>query len=156
MSNPKGIRGRLKSSSRAAQTTISLTPLIDVALTLLVIFMVATPMLRRAIKVDLPQGHTNELKKTKSPKSITVYIDKQQKIYINDDSSKKLTIAQAISTIKKLIPELTKQGFSQDMVVVEADEAVPYGVVISLVDNIKHVGGISYVALATQKPAPQK
>src|SRR5262249_49933688 len=142
----KGLRGRLTSSTQP-QTTISLTPLIDVALTLLVIFMVATPMLRRAIKVDLPQGHTNELKKTNAKKNITVFIDKNQKIYINDDGARSLTVNQTIATLKKLAQEL-----SQDMVMVEADESVPYGTVISLVDSIKHVGGISYVALATQKP----
>lgn len=138
------LRSRRRNRGQGATPTIVLTPLIDTALTLLVIFMVATPMMHRSIKVDLPKGHVDELKQAKHQQDIVVHIDKKGALYLNGNHIRQ---QELITAIKKLM-----RGSSQETVVVKADEAVPYGTVITLVDMIKHVGGISYVALATQKP----
>lgn len=138
------LRTRRKNRSQGASPTIVLTPLIDTALTLLVIFMVATPMMHRSIKVDLPKGQMDELKLAKQQQDIVVHIDKRAELYLNGNHIDKNSL---IAGIKKLM-----KAHAQEAVIVKADEAVPYGTVISLVDMIKHVGGISYVALATQKP----
>lgn len=123
--------------------TISLTPLIDMSLTLLVIFMVATPMIHRAIKVELPKGHMDEVKKTQQKQEVVVHIDKKELLYLNGNRVAK---ADFIPALKRLM-----QQSNQELVTVKADEAVPYGTVIALVDMIKHTGGVLYVALATQK-----
>ena len=138
------LRTRRRNKSQGGSPTIVLTPLIDTALTLLVIFMVATPMMHRSIKVDLPKGQMDELKLAKQQKDIVVHIDKRAELYLNGNRIDKNNL---IAAIKKLM-----KAHAQETVIVKADEAVPYGTVISLVDMIKHVGGISYVALATQKP----
>jgi len=123
-------------------TDLSMTPLIDTALTLLIIFMIATPMIQNAIKVTLPRGNTQEDTHNQSNELI-VFIDKQGDIYID---SVKIEKSQFIDHIKKII------GSDQEKTVyVHADTAVPYGTVIELVDDIKFIGGIKYVALATQK-----
>lgn len=126
------------------QATVSLTPLIDTALTLLVIFMVATPMMHRGIKVELPKGNANEVKNEQKQQDLVVYIDKNDQVYLNG----------AAVTQTGLIPELKKlmQKTKQDTVVVKGDKDVRYESVMSVVDAIKHTGGITYVALATQRP----
>ena len=130
---------------RHSHLAISLTPLIDVALTLLVIFIVATPMMHRSIKVDLPQGNVDEVKDAAKAQELVVHIDTKGTLYLNGDRKSKNELIQALQYRAR-----SKQ--KSEMVIVKADETIPYGTVIELVDMIKHVGGISYVALATQKP----
>jgi biopolymer transport protein TolR len=124
-------------------TDLSMTPLIDTALTLLIIFMIATPMLQNAIKVTLPRGNAQEDKPQQQAQELIVFIDKHGDFYINKE---KVNKANLIAHIKKTV------GNNQDATVyVQADTAVAYGTVVELVDDIKFVGGIKYVALATQK-----
>lgn len=121
---------------------VSLTPLIDTALTLLVIFMITTPMMNNVIKVELPSSQVDEMDKQVQQETI-VYIDKQQKLYLNGVEMNLPVILQA----------LQKMGKEKkiEMVFVKADQSVEYGKVIDLVDTIKMAGGIKYVALATKR-----
>jgi biopolymer transport protein ExbD len=127
----------------SALTDIPLTPLIDTALTLLIIFMVTTPMMQNSIKVDLPQGQARESGDVQQ--ELVVYIDKDEKVYINEVPVGKDAL---IASIKRKIG-----AGSEKTVFVKADQAVRYGHVIQIVDQIKVVGGIKYVALATKKSA---
>jgi biopolymer transport protein TolR len=119
---------------------LNLTPLIDTALTLLVIFMVTTPMIQNSIKIDLPQGNAKEA--GVAQQELVVHIDKQEHMYLNG--------TQMVQD--KLLKELHKRvAFNLNKTVfVKADQAVRYGHVVQLVDQIKMVGGVRYVALATQ------
>lgn len=119
---------------------VNLTPLIDTALTLLVIFMVTTPMIQNSIKIDLPQGQAKEAGATQQ--ELVVHIDKHEHMYLNGTK-----MAQ-----DSLLKELHKRAaFNLDKTVfVKADQSVRYGHVVELVDRIKMVGGVRYVALATQ------
>src|SRR5438552_7711512 len=129
---------RPRRSSRLPE--ITLTPLIDTALTLLIIFMVTAPMMNNAIRVNLPKGKARE---DAGAQELVVSIDKNGKLFFN---------SKAMTTKDMLIAEI-KQTVGSDherTVFVKADEAVRYGQVLELVDNIKVVGGISYVALATK------
>jgi biopolymer transport protein TolR len=121
---------------------VSLTPLIDTALTLLVIFMITTPMMNNVIKVELPTSKVDEMDSHVQQETI-VYIDAQGKLHLNGQELK----------LPAIITELQKLGKQKqvDMVFVKADQAVEYGKVIDLVDTIKMAGGIKYVALATKR-----
>lgn len=120
---------------------ITLTPLIDTALTLLIIFMVTTPMIHNAIKVNLPHGRVKE--DIGATQELVVYIDKDEKIYINGSSVKP---DHFITELKKMV------GREQDkMVYVKADRSVSYGFVTETVDQMKRIEGIAHVALATQR-----
>jgi biopolymer transport protein TolR len=122
---------------------ITLTPLIDTALTLLIIFMVTTPMIHNAIKVDLPRGKAQEDKGTVH--ELVVYIDKDEKLFLN---GKSVTSDQLVEQLQKSV-----QGATKRPVMVKGDERARWGYVVGIVDQIKVIGGINYVALATQKVA---
>ncbi|HZW60984.1 MAG TPA: biopolymer transporter ExbD, partial [Candidatus Babeliales bacterium] len=126
----------------AALPEIGLTPLIDTALTLLIIFMVTSPMINNVIKVELPKGRANEDSGTKQ--ELIVFVDKDAHIYLND---------QKMNNLDELIKKIKAQvgNDANRTVFVKADQTVHYGNVIELVDHIKVVGGISYVALATKR-----
>ena len=121
---------------------IPMTPLIDVALTLLIIFMVTTPMMNNIIKVELPSSRMNETE-TQAQQELVVYIDKDQKVYLN---GKDLSLKALLAELQKMIKK-----DANEVVFVKADQAVPYGKVIDLVDTLKISGGIKYVALATKQ-----
>ncbi|MBV8661103.1 MAG: biopolymer transporter ExbD [Candidatus Dependentiae bacterium] len=121
---------------------VSLTPLIDTALTLLIIFMITTPMMNNVIKVELPSSQVNEVD-SQVPQETIVYIDKQQKLYLND-------VEMNLQSIVKALQKMGQQK-QVEIVFVKADQAVEYGKVIDLVDTIKMAGGIKYVALATKR-----
>jgi biopolymer transport protein ExbD len=133
---------RRSARQKKALHDLSMTPLIDTALTLLIIFMVATPVLQNAIKVTLPRGNAQE-DANNQPTELVVFIDKQGDFYVNKEKIAK----------KDLIPHIKKTvgNDHEKTVYVKADTAISYGTVIELVDDIKCVGGIKYVALATQK-----
>jgi len=121
---------------------VSLTPLIDTALTLLIIFMITTPMMNNVIKVELPASKVDETENNTKQETI-VYIDKDNDLHLNGSKM----------NLKSILEELQKMTKQQkiEIVFVKADQAVEYGKVIDLVDTIKMAGGIKYVALATKR-----
>lgn len=135
-------RGRHKSRTSAIPE-ISLTPLIDAVLVLLVIFMIATPIMHNSINIELP---------TSSTKDASAEQEKDTAIVVNIDKDKKLFINDTPVTQEKFFDELEKKldGAQERVVFVNADRSIPYGTVIQVVDDIKYLGGVKYVALATQ------
>lgn len=135
-------RARRSRSRSVGVPEISMTPLIDVALTLLVIFMITTPMMQNVIKVELPSSRINE-SESQTQQELIVYVDKDQKIYLN---GKEYSLNLLLTELQKIIKK-----DADEVVFVKADQAVPYGKVIDLVDTLKVSGGIKYVALATKR-----
>lgn len=123
---------------------LNLTSMIDVAFTLLIIFMVTTPMLKKenVLQVELPKGKMKEIDDSKE-QEITISIDKAGKFSFNNKIIKEKEV------LEKLKVQVGKK--SDRTVFVKADTAVNYGKVLELVDKIKHVSGVRYVALATAK-----
>ncbi len=137
-------KNRRSRSTRKHLADLSMTPLIDVALTLLIMFMVATPIIHNAIKVTLPRGQAQEAS-TNNIDELIVFIDKHGDFYIDALHINKTDI---IAHIKKIVGDNKEKT-----VYVKADTSVSYGTVLELVDEIKSIGGVKYVALATQKPS---
>ena len=135
------IRRRKRSSAKMAD--ISLTPLIDTALTLLIIFMVATPMLHNSIRITLPQGSAQEARNTKQ--ELVVEINKEGQFFLNGTRmSSKDIIAQLTKTVGQR---------KEQVVFIKGDKDSHYGPVMEFVDQVKMVSGVKHVALATQKRA---
>ena len=136
---------RRSRKQRSVINDLSMTSLIDTALTLLMVFMIATPAIHNAIKVTLPKGNAQETA-VQQPDELVVFIDKDGTFYLNKTKHPDKTAL--IAEIKKIMGNDTERT-----VYVKADTAISYGTVIELVDDIKYIGGIKYVALATQKSA---
>ncbi len=120
---------------------ISMTPLIDTALTLLIIFMITTPIIQNAIRVSLPKGEAKE--DEGGSQELIVYIDKDKHLFFNGQEYEQEKI---VELIKKHVGEQKEKK-----VYVKADQEVSYGQVIGLVDRLKVVSGVSHVILATQR-----
>lgn len=131
---------RRKKRAPITMQEVVLTPLIDTALTLLVIFMVTAPIMHNGIKVELPKGKAKDDGLTSQ--ELIVYVDKQGAFFFNDTAIKDR--AGLITQLKGAVGADTEKT-----VFIKADKSVSYGAVIELVDHIKVVGGINYVALAT-------
>lgn len=143
----------MRSLNRRRRTGISipeitLTPLIDTALTLLIIFMVTTPMIHNAIKVNLPRGRIKE--DVGANQDLCVYIEKADPV---NHKGEQLYINGAAVTYKTLIPELRRIVGREHgkMVYIKADRDVKHGTVTEIVDQMKCIEGIAHVALATQR-----
>jgi biopolymer transport protein TolR len=131
-------RERRKRSRRSASPEISLTPLIDTALTLLVIFMITAPMIQNGIKVDLPQGNSKEVG---AQQELVVTLSKENKLFFNSFPIEKTGLVEAVKS--------AMSGRTDLPVYVRADETISYGKVIEVVDNLK-TAGIKYVAMSTR------
>lgn len=126
---------------RVSSQEISLTPLIDTALTLLIIFMVTTPMMHNAIKVNLPEGKSNEA--GKAQQELVVYLTSDEQLFFNGVP---VTKDNLIATVQNAVEKQAGRP-----VFVKADEKVNYGAVMQVVNNLKMVGGIEYVGMATKR-----
>lgn len=135
-----GLKLKRKSSEQHLPE-VNVIPLIDVSLMLLLVFMVTTPMLHHGIKVELPKGKAQETRSL--DEDLVVHIDKSNNLFLGGNPT----------TIAKLEGQL-KTGVKKDQTVfVKADRGISYGTVIELVDRIKQIEGIKYVALATERKA---
>ncbi|OSS41447.1 Biopolymer transport protein ExbD/TolR [Desulfurella amilsii] len=121
-------------SSKGVFSDINITPLVDVMLVLLVIFMVTTPMLVKGIKVNLPKTHSGSTNITK--KDLIVSVDDQGRIYLNKQQTD-------LDGLKKAF-----ENNHGNEVIIEADKAIEYGLVVKIIDIAKQ-SGIEKVGLAT-------
>ena len=123
---------------------INVTPLVDVMLVLLIIFMVTAPMMTQGLDVDLPQTTTKSLRQEENP--IVVTIDKDGKISLD-----KFSVSQ-----KVLLQELGKYGkdVKEKPIYLKADKSVAYGIVVSVMADIKKAG-FDKLGMITQ-PADKK
>ena len=133
------MRKRLRQGRRFKTPEVSLTPLIDTALTLLVIFIVTAPMVQNGIRVDLPQGNSREVGREQE---FVVTIDKNNKFYFNSAPLKRAELAQVVLAAIK--------NDDTTPIYIKADETVAYGKVIQVVDDLK-MAGIKCVAMSTRQ-----
>ncbi len=109
---------------------INVTPLVDVMLVLLIIFMVTAPMMMQGVNVSLPQTTSKPLPAEKEHLIITV--DGSQQIYINDY---KVALDALQAKLKKIL-----EGRADSKVYLRADKGVPYGVVVRVISEVKNAG----------------
>lgn len=133
------IREKVRKEESEIISEINITPLTDVFLVLLIIFMVATPMIiQSAIKVKLPQAVKSEQQDTKS---VVITLTSERKIFISD---KEVTVD---TLVKELSLKLSKEDL---IVVINADKGVSHGSVVQLLDAAKKAGA-TRIAIATEK-----
>ncbi len=125
-------------STQTALADINITPLVDVVLVLLVIFMITAPVLQSGIEVAVP--------KTRTVKQITqqrtvVTIDSEQRVYL-DDKPVNVNALPSLLQQKGADPE-------HQVIYVRADQRVPFGAFASVMDAVKQAG-ITNISIVTQ------
>ena len=126
-------RGRTQS----ALADINITPLVDVVLVLLLIFMVTAPVLQSGVEVAVPQTRTvNQL----TEEHTVVTIDKDQNVFVQD----KPVNVHDLASVLGAAPNAAKR-----VVYVRADQKVPFGAFASVMDAVKQAG-ISNISIVTQ------
>ncbi len=118
---------------------INVTPLVDVMLVLLIIFMITAPLLTTGLRVDLPETRAGEVRSPGKPLIIT--ITREGKILVGRE-------ALSLSRLSRWLSEAQAAGLVQE-VQVRADRRVPYGVVARVLGELSGAG-ITKVALITQ------
>ena len=126
---------------RGSLADINVTPLVDVVLVLLIIFMVTAPMMQRGVDVQLPRA---ESATGQEEQRIIVTIDRTNRIYLNETSMPLNELEQHLSAVAS--------GYKDPFVYLRADESVAYGRVMTVMDRIKKAG-IERVGLVTE-PGP--
>lgn len=113
--------------SRGVLSEINVTPLVDVMLVLLIIFMVTAPLLQQGIDVNLPKAKGKDLP---PEERINIVIKKDGAIYINDTPMSLPELRHKLEAISKLNPNIF----------LRADKDVPYGFVVEVMGDIKDAG----------------
>jgi biopolymer transport protein TolR len=134
--------GRLdRRSGSQPMSDINMTPLIDVMLVLVVIFIITAPLLASSIKLDLPK--TDAAKASDVPKAIRVVVDATGQAFLNDRPVSLDELARQFATTQQASPDTEVQ--------LRADAAVPYGRIVEVMGAAQKVGlnRIGFVADAT-------
>ncbi len=120
---------------------INVTPLVDVMLVLLIVFMVTAPLLSAGVPVDLPQAQAKPLALEKEP--VTITVDTAGKVYVGDDEV----------SMTDLVPKLTAAVGNdlEQRVYVRGDKTVSYGTIMTVMGALNGAGfqHIGLVALKT-------
>ena len=120
---------------------INVTPLVDVMLVLLIIFMIAAPMLHQGVEVALPRADAPNLPlKVQDP--LVVSIDSNGRIYLRESA------VESDELVSRIQSQISSGG--DDTVFLKGDRDVPYGKVIEVLD-ILHQGGIVHVGMVTDR-----
>jgi biopolymer transport protein TolR len=112
-----------------ALSEINVTPLVDVMLVLLVIFMVTAPMLTQGIPVDLPRekGEVRDLSR-----SLVITVSRNDRIYLGDRRVSLNELEEKLLRINRLAPDRE--------VFIKADRDVPYGTVVKAMGRVRRAG----------------
>ena len=123
-------------------TDINVTPLVDVMLVLLIIFMVTVPMLHQGVEVALPQTEANNLpQRVDDP--IVLTMNRNKIVFIRE------TPVHPSQLVDRLLPLLEARG--DESLLLKADRDLPYGEVMDLL-AILNRGGITNVGMVTEAP----
>ena len=133
-----------RSSSRGSRSTpttlaeINVTPLVDVMLVLLIIFMISAPMMQQGVHVDLPKANAGSLDDV--PDQLVLTINSNQQISINNTPIDREGLRIKLEGMVSVKPQL--------QVFIQADQKIPYGAVAQLIAEVKKAK-ITRVGLVT-------
>lgn len=143
-SGARGRRGRRGArGSFQPMSDINVTPMVDVMLVLLIVFMVTAPLLTVGVQVNLPKAEAPTLKGSDEPLVISIKADGQ--VYLQD----------AALALEQLAPRLRAitENKPDTRIFVRGDEAIAYGRIMSVMGTL-NAAGFSKVALIAEMPRP--
>ena len=126
-----------RGKTQSALSDINITPLVDVVLVLLLIFMITAPVLQSGVEVAVPRTRTvNQL----TEEHLVVTIDKDQNVFLQD---KPVNIHDLTGLLA------ANPSNPQKVIYVRADQKVPFGAFASVMDSVKQAG-ITNISIVTQ------
>ena len=133
--------------SRGMVAEINVTPLVDVMLVLLIIFMVTAPMMTQGVDVKLPETSAPAI--PTDSERLVVTVTQDQKVYINEN-------AVELGELRSKLTAITQNRQDYKGVFLRADEKIPYGYVMEVMGMIREAG-IDQIGMVTDpvKAAPQ-
>jgi biopolymer transport protein TolR len=134
-------RGRRRNRSYRPLAEINVTPLVDVMLVLLIVFMIAAPLLTVGVPVDLPRADAPQINERAEP--VVVTVDAKGQIYIQNTVAKPNELVPRLRAMRASNPELR--------IYVKGDQALQYGKIMEVMGLI-NAGGITKVALVANLP----
>jgi biopolymer transport protein ExbD/biopolymer transport protein TolR len=124
------------------QADINVTPLVDVMLVLLIVFMVTAPMLAQGLKVDLPQAKAAQQFNPKEP--IVVSVTADGKVALGQDEMEPSAVVEAILG--------RAEGDKTRLVQIRADKGASYGAIVTVIDELAS-NGLVHLALVSDRKA---
>jgi len=131
--------------SRTTLAEINVTPLVDVMLVLLIIFMITAPMLQHELDVNLPVATGTP--QVQAEDRLVLTVNKQGNIYLDQT-------AYTLDTLRPKLQALYQTRRNKDLFL-RADADVPYGKVVQVMDEVKKAG-ILKLGMITQPPADKR
>ena len=141
MAGSAGGGGRRGRRRVAPMAEIHVTPMVDVMLVLLIIFMVSAPLLTVGVPLDLPQTQAKSLEQDKTPLQLSV--DVRGKVFINDTE---VAIAELIPKLKAITDA---RGGADERIFMRADKKADYGTVARVMGQLS-AAGFKRLALVTE------
>jgi len=123
-------RRRGRGNRRTPMAEINVTPLVDVMLVLLIIFMVTAPLLTSGVPIELPDSRANPL--DQEPDQVTISIDKSGAVFIDDDRIPEGGLAERLAALH--------HGGKPPLVTLRADRRIDYGRVTAVMGELNHAG----------------
>ncbi|HVN71621.1 MAG TPA: biopolymer transporter ExbD [Desulfomonilia bacterium] len=120
---------------------INVTPLVDVMLVLLIVFMVSAPMMKEGMKVDLPEAEARALGESQD---LVITIGNDRTVDINGSPVELGRLEMVLSQIK--------EQRNVEAVYLQADKGIPYGFVVQVMSVVRS-SGLTKIGLVTQPPA---
>ena len=133
--------GRRKHHRRRVMSEINVTPMVDVMLVLLIIFMVSVPLLTVGVPIDLPQSQAKSLEQDKEP--LTISVNEKGQVYLQNAE------IQVDDLIPKLQAVAEARGGTEARIYVRGDKKVDYGTMMKVMGRLS-ASGFHRVALVTE------
>ena len=138
--------GRLERSRGAEpMSQINVTPLVDVMLVLVVIFILTAPLLASSIRLDLPRVPAGQA--SEAARSVALVIDRSGQAYLNERAMPLAELADSLQRSAAANPDTEVQ--------LRADENAPYGKVVEVL-GLAQKAGLTRIGFATAPPAPAR
>jgi biopolymer transport protein ExbD len=139
------------SDGKTAKSDINVTPLVDVVLVMLIIFLVTTPIMIKQITLEVPRKLDDQEDPLKASKQITVKVKADGTVIISDGNNED-TVPRTEMTQK--LRAMLKDRVTEKIVFVDFDDKLPYKEVIEAMDSIKGVGAEKIALKMRDENAP--
>jgi biopolymer transport protein TolR len=138
-----GGRGRRRGGGRKPpMSEINVTPMVDVMLVLLIIFMVAAPLMTTGVPIDLPETRAKEMNSDTKP--VQISIDKTGQIFFGEETETPVSIDEVVPKLQAI----AKTG-TEERIFVRGDAGTEYGAIMGVMGRIQQAG-YKNIGLVTQ------